>query len=83
LEERLVFDSQKSTPENGAGDTEPRLKVAFIVDGRQPADTKLVPQNVVHIGRKVAALVSTAPRSGAMILPSLRNAPRARVGAQP
>jgi len=81
LEERLVFDSQIHTPEDGAGDTELRLKVAFIVDRRQPADTEVVPQNVVHTGRKVAAPVGTAPRSGAMILSSSGNAPRARTPA--
>jgi len=81
LEERLVFYSQIYTPEDGAGDTEPRLKVAFIADRRQPADIEVVPQNVVHTGRKVAARVATAPRSGAMILPSSGNAPRARASA--
>jgi len=82
LEERLVFASQIYTPEDGAGDTEPRLKFAFILDRRQPADTEVVPQNVVHTGRKVAALVATAPRSRAMILPSSGNAPRARALAR-
>jgi len=81
LEERLVLDSQIYKPEDGAGDTALRLKVAFIVDGRQPADTEVVPQNVVNTGRKVSALVATAPRSGAMILPSSGNAPRARASA--
>ena len=48
--ERLVFDSQLYTPEEGAGNTERRLKVAFIVYGRQTADTEVALQNVVHTG---------------------------------
>jgi len=82
LEERLVLDSQVYTPEYSAGDTEPRLNVSFIVDGRQPVDTEVVPQNVVHTRRNVAALVAAAPRSGAKILPSSGNALRARASAR-
>jgi len=65
LEERLVLDSQIDTPKNGAGDTEPRLKVPVIVDRKQTANTEVVPKNGVHTGRKVATLAATAPRGGA------------------
>jgi len=54
----------------------------IIVYGRQTADTELSLQNVVHTGCKVAALAATAPRSGAMILPSSGNEPLGRALAQ-
>jgi len=67
LEERLVLNSQIDTPKVGAGDTEPRLKVPVIEAREHTANTEVVSQKGVHTGRKVAAVVATAPRDGATI----------------
>jgi len=61
LEEGLFFDSQIYTPEDGAGDTEPRLKVAFIVDRRQPADTEVVRRMLCTPAAKSRRLLPRRP----------------------
>jgi len=42
LKERLVLNCHVDTPENSTRDTEPCLKVPFVVDGRKTTETKVV-----------------------------------------
>jgi len=81
LEERLVHNSQIHTPTDGARDTELRLKVPVIVDREHTANTEAVSHSGVHAGRKVTTLVATAPRGGATIKPSSRDALGAHASA--
>jgi len=43
LKKGLVLDRHVDTPEHSARDSEPRLEVPLVIDGRKTTDTKEVP----------------------------------------
>jgi len=74
LRKSLALSRHVDTPEHSARDTEPRLEVPLVIDGRKTTDTKVVPNIALQTSRKVTALVAAAPGRRAAIPPWSGNA---------